>query len=49
MKRSTSPHYAVFAPGEALTRNEIRFLAAEGIIAVEAELGKAVEEILKAA
>ncbi|RAI00727.1 SIR2 family protein [Acuticoccus sediminis] len=37
-KRSSGPHVAVFDPGTALTRNERRFLAAEGIVPVAAPL-----------
>ena len=48
MKRSTGPHYAIVEP-DTLTRNEIRFLTAQGIEPIAMPVQRAIEGLLEAA
>lgn len=45
MKRSTGPHYALVDPG-VMTRNEMRFLAAQSIVPIAMPLNRAVAILL---
>lgn len=49
VKRASGPHTAVFEPGTDLTRNEARFLAAEGIVPVAAPLARLTAALLQPA
>ena len=47
-KRSALPHYAIVEP-EALTRNELRFVATQGITPIAIPVVRAIEILLQAA
>jgi hypothetical protein len=49
LKRAGTGHVAVFDPADALTRNELRFLVAEGITPVSASLRHASDILLQVA
>ncbi|WP_417711811.1 SIR2 family NAD-dependent protein deacylase [Roseibium aggregatum] len=49
MKRSSGPCYAIVDPADPMTRNEIRFLAAQDIVPISIPVGNAVDILLKAA
>ncbi|POF33863.1 SIR2 family NAD-dependent protein deacylase [Roseibium marinum] len=49
MKRSTGPHYAILDPADTLTRNEVRFLAAQEIVPISASVDTAAEIMLEVA
>lgn len=49
MKRSAGPHYVIVDPADTLTRNEVRFLAAQEMIPISVPVHKAAEIMLEAA
>ena len=49
IKRSSGPHVAVVDPAASLTRNEVRFLVAEGITPVSAPLDEVCDMLMETA
>jgi len=49
MKRSTGPHYVIVDPADTLTKNEVRFLAAQEMIPISVPVLKAADIMLEAA